>query len=941
MTLDEFLGRLKVERRSETGESKCFCPAHNDRNTASLDVTTGVSSDESRYPGLRRIFFKCWAGCSASEVLSAMGLKYRDLYIDPIPQDARQNEPRQQYTPTTKPQAAQKQTGGNSSKQYMSYESAFGWLGNIERMYEYTDKDGLPVFRVVRIRRKDGDKTFRQCRRVNPEREFPIITKTNDLSEEQRTVLYHLPQVLRGIQEGRTIYLAEGEKDAETLLAHGMIGTTHAGGADKSTDRPKWHAGHNEWLRGADVVILPDNDEPGKTHAQVVAGMLLGVAKRVRLADLKTVWPEIPEHGDVSDMLQALGEEAWARCMDKLASETPDYNADGKHDLALAAGYYQRISGYEIYDGCICQTTADGPKRLANFVAVPRMEIIRDDGEGTTMQYEVDGWSREGRRYPRAKLTQQEYQNKSMSWLLSKWGFGATVLPGNTTVAKVQYAISEVGYLSAGRRTEYTHTGWRKLDGKWAYLYEGGAIGTDSAVVALDGTLRRYSLCGGDGIKAHEGAACTWEARNVMAQHVYVPLAGLMFLSPLREFLVQGGTSPAFALYLRGTSGAGKTVAASLMLSHFGDFRYDQDLPGSFHDSPKSEMVKAFTLKDMPLLVDDYHPQGNIGEKRQMDSIAQWLLRAFGGGGGRSTLNADQTLKSSRPPRCLGLMTGEQLPDVGPSGIARMYVVNIQPPNRKKGMMGDVPKTEALTNMQEKARQGYLQASMRGYIKWLIAQADELPTILARDFVRLRQFAASQNAGQHDRMPGALAHIMLGYSSMLRYLRDMNVLTDAEMRSETESAWDVLLKTGLEQSNEMSEDKPARRFIDTLGDLVTGGVIVMRDVSKAHQSGAPNVAGFKDEDYYYFLPDIAYKTVAQFYQQQNGSLMLGQRQLYKELRDEGLIAADEKANSATRVKLIAGKAKRLLWIPRRIIDGAGPEKDMQTGMEISDEDVPF
>jgi hypothetical protein len=44
--------------------------------------------------------------------------------------------------------------------------------------------------------------------------------------------------------------------------------------------------GYTETLRGADVVIIADKDEPGRNHAQLVAGKLHGVAKSVRVIEL-------------------------------------------------------------------------------------------------------------------------------------------------------------------------------------------------------------------------------------------------------------------------------------------------------------------------------------------------------------------------------------------------------------------------------------------------------------------------------------------------------------------------------------------------------------------------------------------------------------------------------------------------------------------------------
>jgi hypothetical protein len=51
------------------------------------------------------------------------------------------------------------------------------------------------------------------------------------------------------------------------------------------------------------VIILPDNDAPGREHAALVADALTGIARRVRIATL----PGLPDKGDVSDWIAAGG----------------------------------------------------------------------------------------------------------------------------------------------------------------------------------------------------------------------------------------------------------------------------------------------------------------------------------------------------------------------------------------------------------------------------------------------------------------------------------------------------------------------------------------------------------------------------------------------------------------------------------------------------------
>jgi hypothetical protein len=65
----------------------------------------------------------------------------------------------------------------------------------------------------------------------------------------------------------------------------------------------KWRSEYNQVLRGRPVVILPDNDEPGKKHARDIAMSLEGVAASVTILDL----PGVPPKGDATDWFEADG----------------------------------------------------------------------------------------------------------------------------------------------------------------------------------------------------------------------------------------------------------------------------------------------------------------------------------------------------------------------------------------------------------------------------------------------------------------------------------------------------------------------------------------------------------------------------------------------------------------------------------------------------------
>lgn len=113
-------------------------------------------------------------------------------------------------------------------------------------------------------------------------------------------VLYRLPEVKAAIAEGRTIFVCEGEKDSDRLASLGLVATCNIEGAAQPNQRQKWKAEYTDQLSGAArVVLVPDNDDPGRAHMRHVAAQLAGKVAEVRWLEL----PELPEKGDVSDWL--------------------------------------------------------------------------------------------------------------------------------------------------------------------------------------------------------------------------------------------------------------------------------------------------------------------------------------------------------------------------------------------------------------------------------------------------------------------------------------------------------------------------------------------------------------------------------------------------------------------------------------------------------------
>src|SRR5438270_3739261 len=111
--------------------------------------------------------------------------------------------------------------------------------------------------------------------------------------EGVRKVLYRLPEVMAA----QVVFIAEGEKDVEALRAlelevgYKVAATCNFDGAGK------WKDEYSPYFAGKRVVIFPDNDEPGRLHAQTVATSALKFSESVKVVEL----PGLPEKGDVAD----------------------------------------------------------------------------------------------------------------------------------------------------------------------------------------------------------------------------------------------------------------------------------------------------------------------------------------------------------------------------------------------------------------------------------------------------------------------------------------------------------------------------------------------------------------------------------------------------------------------------------------------------------------
>lgn len=286
MTTHDFISRLEGLTGSPNGYS-AKCPAHDDAH-ASLSVAEGRDG---------RILLNCHAGCTLEQIVGAMGLTMNDLFP---------TEDRSLPSP-------------DAGRRVKAKDS-------IEAEYVYYEDDFTPVLRKTKVRKADGSKYF-------------YWQHFNGCGWEKGKAGLMTP-LYRGetLKEADDVLIAEGEKDVDTLIRLGYTAVSLPDGADS-----RWLEAYGERLRGRNVYILPDNDEPGRKYASMIAGKLFGKVSGLKILNLCDKWPEMPAKADVSDMVEALGEEAAAKAVNELAQYGPEY------DPAESAARFRALpaSGFE------------------------------------------------------------------------------------------------------------------------------------------------------------------------------------------------------------------------------------------------------------------------------------------------------------------------------------------------------------------------------------------------------------------------------------------------------------------------------------------------------------------------------------------------------------------------------------------------------------------
>jgi putative DNA primase/helicase len=407
-----------------------------------------------------------------------------------------------------------------------------------------TDKNG--AFNAYRVTDSDGA-TGWQFAKPDGYEEVPYFVGPNPFDTD------------------RVIFWPEGEKDAETVAKLGGLAFTFGGTGDGLPN------GCEQYVADRDVVILADNDEPGREHAEKKAALVSRVAASVKVIH----FPELDEHQDVSDWI------AGGRTFDDLKARViavamwqPAEQSDSKTDdeskaeefradKPEAAGAENKLPyGYSFSNrGLMWKNPDDADKPAVLIAGHFNIPAMTRDSDGSSWGLLIHWRDDDGRDHqfalPREMLAGDGSDARRV---LMRQG----LFIAGSKIARSLFNNFLLQVKSPNRALATERIGWH--DG--AYVLPDASFGGDPRETLLlqSPTAHEHSFRQSGSLEDwQQNVACYAADNSRLAFMISAAFAGVL-IEPCSE---EGG-----GFHVVGSSSTGKTTGLRAAASVWGDFSY-------------------------------------------------------------------------------------------------------------------------------------------------------------------------------------------------------------------------------------------------------------------------------------------------------------------------------------------------------------------------------
>jgi 5S rRNA maturation endonuclease (ribonuclease M5) len=260
--IDDVLSRYGHRMVGHGNQRKVLCPFHADKNPSlSINIKQGT--------------WFCHGGCGSGGVIDLIAKLDNKPVVEILKREGIHSNG----------YVDRKSVFANvPQKRFVNKAEKIG-EAEIECTYSYRNERRREVYQSVRLKPKD----FRQRHKKGDRWVWNL--------DGIERVLYNLPEVLAA----DTVWLCEGEKDADNLMALGFTATTSCGGSSS------WLAAYANSLEGKHVALCGDNDDAGKEYIQNVFDTVRAKAETIR-------YIELPKNiKDVSDFIAGFKDKSEAK----------------------------------------------------------------------------------------------------------------------------------------------------------------------------------------------------------------------------------------------------------------------------------------------------------------------------------------------------------------------------------------------------------------------------------------------------------------------------------------------------------------------------------------------------------------------------------------------------------------------------------------------------
>lgn len=949
------------KRSGDWTKFRCPVPGHGsgggDR-TPSLGVRYDVGAGKSTV--------KCFSGCDARDVLDAVGLTLAALYDHPRTANRGMTAPSTNglvdLAPTPHRSRAKLASVPEAAPAPESKRRQKSEPGKVVATYVYTDADDTRVGRVLRY----DPKSFRPQVWVEETRRWGRMGAFD-------AVLYRLPAVRQAIADDELVYLVEGEKDADSAVAAGAVGTTNSGGVNG------WKTAHADQLRGARVVLVADRDEAGYRGAAHRLRDLVDLAKSVRVVRART-GKDLTDHLAGGLALADLDEFDLDAELRELTGDTDDVeppHGGGGEPPRRRGGDDEAPNSRPRYVHRLGETARrEGTKAEPKFRMVwpceasVRSELIDDNGtelvgggyllhlrrrlRGDDGEVITDGAGEIQHEDADVAIPADSIRDGSWPWSLP-WPGLVWDLTTQGKGKALQAAVM-VNPMPTEKIRRYTATGWRpNADGTAMFVHAGGAIGPTGPVqldqVAIGGKLAVYTLA--------EAAADRAELTNAISSgldplldlpaEIIAPIIGFAFRSTLG--------SPRATIHLAGDPGSGKTAITRAAGMHW----FAPEMCETGRKSVFSALEKGDSLigllgaladiRDLPTVVDDF--KGDKGsEKLSAFQAGIW------NGADRTVGQRDGGQRTSREPAAGPFTTGE----VGSVGSSATRAITI----RVEGSSLAADPGELFTTIDGKVSRYARGTIGASYLQWVAGRhRDFLDAMLTDEAegsaVRAwRQWAKSldQEPGVRSRLARTASMCSTGWSALLSFLLDQGAIT--EQRAVAIWEWAMAgIAQQLTQQDAAAVDGP-KQLLDVISTALTTGQCYLSNrrgtepdendlwdpsvYGWSPRAGlGPNAGvaelgqpviwqsrgdriGILTEDEVWLMPSATLAAARRLVLAAGETFPHSPVSLGSAMEGRGWLTATDNSGSRAAVRKIGSKAVRVWVLKRHLIDGDDPDQ---------------